>query len=334
VKLVIQIPAYDEERTLPATLDALPRALPGIERITVVVVDDGSRDETARIAAERGARVVQLPVNRGLANAFRVGLDAALREGADIVVNTDADNQYPATDIAALVAPILEGRADVVVGCRPIDRIDHFSPVKKILQSLGSWVVRVASGADVRDATSGFRAFTRDAAMQTNVFSRYTYTLETLIQAGQRGLRVVSVPVSVNAPTRESRLIRSTAGYVWRSATTIVRMLVVYRPFRAFIVPAAMLAAAGIALGIRFAYYYAVTEGPTGRIQSLVVAATLLGLAGILGVVAFVGDLLAINRRLLEDVQLGQRRLWYGRGSAVSGAARVDDGAGAAQLDN
>ena len=308
MKLVIQIPCLDEEAQLPQTVRDLPRAIAGVGEIELVVIDDGSRDRTAEVARELGARVVSLPGSRGLANAFMTGLEASLALGADIIVSTDADNQYRGDDVATLVAPILAGRADMVVGSRPIGEIASFSLTKKVLQRIGSWVVRRFSGTTVADATSGFRAMSREAALQLNVFSRYTYTLETIVQAALRGLRVVSVPVRVNPPTRPSRLVRSNLDYLWRTGSGMIRIFVVYRPFRSFMIPAATLFAFATLIALRFLYYFVTAGGSAGHVQSLILAAILYGLSGVLMVVAFLGDLLAINRRLLEEIQLDARR--------------------------
>lgn len=308
IKVVIQIPCFNEEESLPATLAELPRTLEGVDEVEWLVIDDGSTDRTVSVARELGVdHVVNLPENRGLAAAFMAGLRQALRAGADIVVNTDADNQYHAGDIAKLIAPILEGRAEMVIGARPIADTEHFSPLKKRLQRAGSWVVRKVSCTSVPDAPSGFRAISREAALQLNVFNDYTYTLETIIQAGQRGLAVTSVPVRTNGPTRPSRLVRSTASYVWRSTWTILRIFMIYRPRRFFTYLGAVPAAAGVLLGLR--YLVLLAMGTTrGHAPSLILAAVLLlgGLASwIFGLVA---DLLAVNRRLLEDIQEQVRR--------------------------
>ena len=308
MKLVIQIPCLDEEAQLPQTVRDLPRAIAGVDEIELVVIDDGSRDRTAEVARELGARVVSLPGSRGLANAFMTGLEASLALGADIIVSTDADNQYRGDDVATLVAPILAGRADLVVGSRPIGEIASFSLTKKVLQRIGSWVVRRFSGTTVADATSGFRAMSRETALQLNVFSRYTYTLETIVQAALRGLRVVSVPVRVNPPTRPSRLVRSNLDYLWRTGSGMIRIFVVYRPFRSFMIPAGMLFAFATLIALRFLFYFVTAGGSAGHVQSLILAAILYGLSGVLMAVAFLGDLLAINRRLLEELQLDARR--------------------------
>jgi len=308
MKLVIQIPCFNEESQLTKTVRELPTSLPGIDTIEILVVNDGSDDHTEEVARSLGLNVVSIPVNRGLAYAFMAGIEVSLAHGADIVVNTDADNQYRADDLAALVEPVLAGRADLVIGARPIGEIDSFSPMKKALQRAGSWVVRKLSGAEVADASSGFRAMSREAALQTNVFSRYTYTLETIVQASYRGLRVISVPVRVNEATRRSRLVRSNWNYLWRTGSDLVRILVIYRPFRSFMMLAIALFAIATVIGLRFLYYFVATDEGSGHIQSLVLAEILYGLSGTLVAVAFIGDLLAINRRLLEELRLDARR--------------------------
>jgi glycosyltransferase involved in cell wall biosynthesis len=308
MRLVIQIPCLDEEESLPTTLRDLPTTLPGFDAIETVVVDDGSGDRTAEIAERLGAHVVKVPRTRGLAHAFMAGIETSLARGADVIVNTDADNQYAGEDIAKLVEPILRGEADVVIGARPIRTIESFSASKRLLQRLGSWTVRKLSGTQVLDATSGFRAFSREAALRLNVFSRYTYTLETIVQTAQRNLRVISVPVRVNPVLRSSRLVRSNLDYVWRNGSALLRMSVVYRPFRFFMIPAIAAFALATAIGLRFIWYFLASEGVAGHLQSLILAAILYGVSASLAVVAFVGDLLAINRRLLEDLQLDGRR--------------------------
>ena len=308
MKVVIQIPCLDEAATLPQTISDLPAALEGIDAIRVVVVDDGSSDQTGDIAASLGASVVRLPETRGLAAAFSAGVEAALATGADIVVNTDGDNQYRGDDIASLIAPIVEGRADIVIGARPIATMRDFSWSKRWLQRVGSWVVRRLSRTAVADATSGFRAYSREAALRLEVFSGYTYTLETIVQASNHGLRVASVPVRVNPVARPSRLVRSSAHYVLRAGSGLLRMFVVYRPFRFFIVPAAASMLVALGIGVRFLWFYAVSGGAAGHLQSLILAAMLFGLGAALTVVAFLGDLVAINRRMLEELRLEARR--------------------------
>lgn len=302
MKLVIQIPCFNEEMTLPDALADLPRDLPGFDVIEWLIVDDGSADRTAEVAEQCGVdHIVRLPGHQGLARGFMAGLEASLSLGADVIVNTDADNQYCAADIERLVEPILWREAEIVIGARPIRDIESFSPLKKLLQRLGSWTVRMASGTQVPDAPSGFRAFSRDAARRLNVFNDYTYTLETLIQAGQAGMCVVSVPVRTNGQTRESRLISSVPRYVIRSATIIIRSFITYRPFRAFAVPGCLSLVAGLLLGLRFLWAYFVTGG-AGHVQSLILAALLLGIGFFLVVVGMVADLISVNRRLLEQL--------------------------------
>ena len=299
-KLIIQIPCFNEESILGLTLQDLPKVVPGVDKVETLIIDDGSTDNTIGVAKERGVdHIVVLPRHQGLAKAFMAGLEASLKAGADIIVNTDADNQYCADDIPKLVAPILKGNAEIVVGARPIGETDHFSPTKRSLQKLGSWVVRLASRTDIPDAPSGFRAISRRAAMQLHVFNEYTYTLETIIQAGQKSMAIISVPVRTNHYSRPSRLFKSIPSYVQRQVSTIVRIFMTYRPFRFFAVPGILLFVAGFAIGLRFLYFY-LTVGGEGKIQSLILAALLMGSGFFLGVVGLVADLIAVNRNLLE----------------------------------
>ena len=308
MKLIIQIPCYNEAQVLAATIALLPRAVAGFDLVEFLVVDDGSRDQTAAAARSGGAHhIVRLPYHQGLARAFSVGLDASLRCGADVIVNTDADNQYNADDIPLLLAPILAGQAQIVVGDRGVATLEHFAPLKRRLQVIGSRVVSSAAGLDIPDATSGFRAITREAALRTMVLSDYSYTLETLIQAGNQRFPVVSVPIRTNAPTRPSRLIRSIASYLRNSSVTIVRSFTLYQPLRVFSVIGALLLLAGFVLGVRFVYYYLIGEGG-GKIQSLILTAVLL-LAGFQTfLIGLVADLIAFNRKILEEVLYRQRQ--------------------------
>ncbi len=304
MKLLIQIPCYNEAGTLSIALGALPRSIPGFDSIEWLVIDDGSTDDTVKVARECGVdHIVRHSGNQGLAKGFMTGLNACLRLGADVIVNTDADNQYNADDIPLLTKPILEQRADIVVGARPIEAIEHFSPAKKMLQKLGSWVVRIASRTDIPDAPSGFRAMTRAAAQRLMVFNDYTYTLETIIQAGQKNMAITSVPIRVNEDLRPSRLVNSIPSYIKRSIVTIVRIFVIYRPFRFFGTVGAILLTVGFLLGLRFLFNYFGGEGEgEGHIQSLILAAILI-VAGFQTILAaFLADLIAANRRLLEEV--------------------------------
>jgi len=307
--LIIQIPCLNEEATLPATLADLPRAVPGFDRVEWLIIDDGSTDRTVEMARQHGVdHVVSHPTNRGLAAAYMSGLDAAVRLGADVIVNTDADNQYDASDIPGLTAPVVNGDADLVVGERPIEQIDEFSRVKKLLQRLGSRVVRAFSGTEVRDAASGFRAVSRSAALRLRVFGRYTYTMETLVQAGWEGLRVVSVPVGVNAKTRESRLVKSIPRYVFRSATTIVRTFALYKPFRFFALLGTPFLVLGTALVARWFGYYLLSDTYSSRLPSLFLGLGSILLAVQFFMLAFIADLLSANRRLAAEQLWRQRR--------------------------
>jgi glycosyltransferase involved in cell wall biosynthesis len=312
VKLVIQIPCFNEAETLPATLADLPKTLPGVDRIEVVVIDDGSTDGTAAVAREHGVdHVVRAPVNQGLARAFATGLDYGLKIGADIIVNTDADNQYRGSCIERLVKPILEHEAEVVIGNRNPARLGHFSFVKRRLQALGSSIVRGLSGTSVPDVTSGFRAFSREAALRMNVVSDFTYTLETIIQAGTKQMSVTHVDIEVNPATRPSRLFTSIYAYVVRSAATIVRIYALYNPLRFFVTLGGLLLGGGSVIGLRFLLNY-LADGGAGHIQSLILAAVLLisGFQAILfGVIA---DLVGSNRRMIEDALLRIRRIELG----------------------
>jgi glycosyltransferase involved in cell wall biosynthesis len=309
MKLIIQIPCFNEAEHLPITLDALPRAVPGFDTVEWLVIDDGSSDDTTAVARRHGVHhVVTLPHNKGLAHAFMTGLTTALKAGADVIVNTDADNQYDASCIPDLVQPIVDGRAQIVIGARPISAIPHFSGIKKLLQKLGSWAVRFVSGTDIPDAPSGFRAINRDAAMRLNVFNSYTYTLETIVQAGRNNIPTTSVPVRVNSDLRPSRLVKSNLNYVVRSLLTIVRIFIIYKPLRFFLLLSALVAAPGVVAILRFLYFYASGDG-TGHIQSLVIAAGLIACAAILCIGGLLADLIAANRALLEDLRTRQMRL-------------------------
>jgi len=309
MKLIIQIPCYNEAETLPVALRDLPRKVAGFDSVEWLVINDGSTDDTAQVARQCGVdHVVSLTKNQGLARTFLAGLDACIALGADVIVNTDADNQYQAADIPALTAPILAGKADIVIGTRPIDTIDSFSFLKKLLQKFGSAVVRVVSKTEISDAPSGFRAFSREAAQRINVFNDYTYTLETIIQAGQKNIAITSVPVRVNGELRPSRLVKSIPSYVQKSVFTIVRIFVVYKAFRFFMTIGLLSFSLGLAGGGRFLFYYFTGSG-SGHVQSLIFASILLGVGFQTMLTAFLADLLAVNRRLMEDVQYRVKKL-------------------------
>ena len=303
MKLIIQIPCYNEAATLGIALAALPREVPGFDKVEWLIIDDGCTDNTVEVALAHGVdHVVRHTRNQGLARGFMNGLQACLEHGADVIVNTDADNQYNADDIPALTRPILEGKADIVIGARPIAAIEHFSPIKKLLQKLGSWVVRVASKTSIPDAPSGFRAMSRAAARRLPVFSDYTYTLETIIQAGQKNMAITSVPIRVNGDLRPSRLVKSIASYIQRSIVTIIRVFVIYRPFRFFASIGIALFTLGFIIGLRFLYKW-LTMDYDGHIQSLILASSLLIIGFQTILIAFVADLLSANRKLMEEVR-------------------------------
>lgn len=309
MKLIVQIPAFNEEATIAQTLRDIPKKIDGITSIESLVIDDGSSDNTAEAARKAGAtHVVQLKTHRGLSSAFLAGIDAALRLGADIIVNTDADNQYAGADIPKLVAPIMRGSADVVIGDREVSKSPHMSAFKRLLQRLGSRTVGLASGIRVGDVTSGFRAFSRDAAMQINVFNPFTYTLETVIQAGNRNLGVQSVPVRTNAPTRPSRLYHGLGTYLRKSTATIFRIYTIYKPLKTFFAIGAVLLLAGSALGVRFLWHFANGERG-GHIQSLILAAVFLIIGFQTLLIGLVADLISVNRRLSEEVLVRLKRM-------------------------
>ena len=315
VRLVIQIPCFNEAETLPTTLRDLPRSVSGFDDVLWVVIDDGSSDRTAEVAKAHGVdMVVQLANNKGLAVAFQAGLDASLQLGADVIANTDADNQYAASDIPRLVEPICKGNADLVVGTRDIANHEEFSLLKKLLQRVGSWVVRQASATHVSDVTSGFRAYTKEAALQVNVVSHFTYTLESLIQAGRSDLKVADVPIGVNPTTRPSRLFRSKRQYVRRSAGTISRVYAMHKPLRFFNIPAAVFAAVGLILFGRFGWYY-LSAGGEGHIQSLIVGAVCLLVSVQMLMLGLLADLLRTNRVITERVLRRVRNIELSLGS-------------------
>ena len=336
-RVIVQIPCYNEETTLPEVLADLPRELPGGVRVEWLVIDDGSTDDTARVARDLGVdHLVRLPVNRGLAAAFLAGLDAAIKLGADIVVNTDGDNQYDGRDVGALVAPILAGAAEMVVGDRQVEKIPHFSRTKVRLQKIGSWVVRRASATEVADAPSGFRAFTREIAQRIVLNNRFSYTLETIIQAGIAGRALTSVPVRTNPKTRPSRLFRSIPSYLAKSISIIVRIYTMHRPMRAFALLSLPFFGVAAVLAARWLYYYFATDGPTGHVQSLIFAAmgAIVGVQVVL--FGLLGDLLATNRRLGEEVLFRVReleRVLIHRGEPVAPTVAAEEAPVTAEAD-
>ncbi len=312
MKLIIQIPCYNEAETLTIALDALPKQLEGIDEIEYLIINDGSTDNTVEVARNWGVHhVVSFNQNRGLAKGFMAGLDACLRNGADIIVNTDADNQYCADDIGKLIAPILEGKADIVVGERPIDQTEHFSWMKKKLQHFGSWVVRRASNTHIPDAPSGFRAYSREAALQMNVVNEYTYTLEQIVQAGRTKIAITSVPVRTNEYLRPSRLFNSMFNYVKKSMLTIVRAYLMYKPLQFFTIMGTFPFIAGIALGIRFLIIRLVLHTGSGNVQSLILASMLIMIGVMVWVLGLLADVMAANRKILQEIQQKVRELDY-----------------------
>ena len=311
MKLIIQIPCYNEAETLEIALNDLPKHIDGVDEIEYLLINDGSKANTVEVAKRWGVNyVVNFKQNKGLAKGFMAGLDACLRNGADIIVNTDADNQYVGEDIAKLIQPILDGKADMVVGERPIDETEHFSPLKKKLQHFGSWVVRKASRTDIPDAPSGFRAYSREAAMRMNVVNEYTYTLETIVQAGRNKMAITSVPIRTNGELRPSRLFNSMMGYVKKSMLTIIRAFLMYRPLMFFTTLGSIMGLIGAGIGIRFLCYWFAGTG-AGHIQSLILASMMIILGVMTIIVGLQGDIIAANRKLLEDIQYHVRKLDY-----------------------
>ncbi len=309
MKLIIQIPCYNEEETLGITYNDLPREIEGIDEIEYLIINDGSSDSTVEVARELGFHhIVSFKQNKGLAKGFIAGLDACLHLGADIIVNTDADNQYCGEDIEKLVRPILDGKADIVIGERPIDETEHFSSRKKTFQHLGSWIVRLASNTEIPDAPSGFRAYSREAALRVNVVNEYTYTLETIIQAGHNKIAMASVPIRTNPETRKSRLFKSMWAYIRRSSSVIIRSFMMYKPLKFFGTLGIIIFLIGTALGIRFLVFYLSGTGE-GHIQSLILAAVLMIMGFQTIVMGLLSDIISANRKILEDVQYRVRKI-------------------------
>ena len=318
MKLIVQIPCFNEELTLPDTVRDIPRHIEGVDAVEILIVDDGSRDRTSEVARELGVdHIIRHRRNRGLARTFRTAIEASLARGADIIVNTDGDNQYAGSDIPALIRPILEGRADIVVGDRQTGAVPHFSRAKKLLQAAGSAVVRRLSGVDIPDAVSGFRAISREAALNLNIVSSFSYTIEMLIQAGKKRLAVASVPVGTNAKTRESRLFRSVPEFIGRSLATIVRMYAMYQPLRVFFWIGFALCTLGALPIVRFLYFYALGDG-VGHVQSLVLGGVLLMIGFVTFLIGLVADLINFNRQLIEMLLQKVARLEQSSGATLS----------------
>ena len=315
MKLMIQIPCFNEAGTLVIALNDLPRQIDGIDMIEYLIINDGSTDDTVKVARDWGVHhVVNFKRNKGLAKGFMAGIDECLRQGADIIVNTDADNQYCGADVETIVRPILEGRADIVIGERPIDATEHFSLLKKKLQHLGSWVVRKASNTDIPDAPSGFRAYSREAALRLNIVNEYTYTLEQIVQAGRNKMAIMSVPVRTNEELRPSRLFGSMFGYVKKSMITIVRAYLMYKPLRFFAAVGSVPLMAGIVTGLRYLFFFFHGTGD-GHVQSLLLAVTLILLGAMITIVGLQADVIAANRKMLEDIRYEVKKATYGKES-------------------
>lgn len=309
MKLIIQIPCYNEAETLEIALNDLPKQIEGIDEIEYLIINDGSKDNTVQVAANWGVHhIVSFTKNKGLARGFMAGLEECLRQGADIIVNTDADNQYCGEDIEKIVRPILNGEADIVIGERPIDETEHFSPLKKKLQHLGSWVVRKASNTDIPDAPSGFRAYSREAALHMNVINEYTYTLETIVQAGRNKMAIMSVPIRTNAELRPSRLFSSMFGYIKKSMLTIVRAYLMYKPLRFFFAVGLIPFLIGVALGIRYIVFIFMNTAD-GHIQSLIFSSMLILLGVMCWMIGVQADITSANRKILEDIQYHMRKM-------------------------
>jgi glycosyltransferase involved in cell wall biosynthesis len=318
LKLIIQIPCYNEAQTLPGTVQALPRQIEGIEAIEYLIIDDGSDDNTKEVAKSLGIHhIIHLSRHSGLAAAFVAGLEGSLKRGADIIVNTDADNQYNAEDIYHLVQPVLNGQADIVVGDRGVATLSNFSPAKRALQKFGSWIISHAAGVNTPDATSGFRALSREAAIQTLVLSEYSYTLETLIQAGSRGMSVKYVPVRTNPATRPSRLMNNIPHYLANSSATIMRAYTMYRPLRVFTALGSGVTLAGVILGLRFIYFMIIGQG-SGKVQSLILAAVLMIIGFQIFMIGLLADLIGANRKILEEVLFHLRRSEFNKSDLSS----------------
>ncbi len=309
MKLIIQIPCLNEEESLPKTLADLPKSIDGIDKIEILIIDDGSTDRTSEVARSHGVdHIVRLTKRKGLAKVFQTGVDAALKKGADIIVNTDADGQYKGKDIPRLVQPIIEGKADIVIGNRDIENVKQFSWLKKRLQRLGSWVVRQLAGSNITDATTGFRAYNREAALRLNIISEYTYTLESIIQAEHKSLAIGNITISTNRVDRKSRLFKNIPEYIKRSLMTMIRVYSMFNPLRLFLTTGAGMICIGTLIGCRFLFYYMLNQGG-GHIQSLILAAVFMIIGFQLLIVGLISDLISANRRLIEDALLRVKKI-------------------------
>lgn len=311
MKLIVQIPCYNEEQTLSITVKDIPRVIEGIDQVEILIIDDGSTDHTVEVAKQIGVdHIIKNIRNKGLARTFLIGLDACLRLNADIIINTDGDNQYKGQDIPKLIAPILRGEADMVIGDRQTDRISHFSPLKKKMQKIGSWVVRGLSETNIPDAVSGFRAFSREAALRMNIVSPFSYTIETVIQAGKKHLAVASVAIGTNPKTRKSRLFKNIPKFIERSVTTMIRMYTMYQPLRTFVYIAILFILAGVFPSMRFLYFF-FTNGGRGHIQSLIFAAIMFIIGFNILIIGLLADVVSFNRQLIEETLLRVRRIEF-----------------------
>ena len=309
MKLIVQIPCFNEEKTLPETVRDIPRQIEGIDIVEILVIDDGSTDRTVEVAKKLGVdHIIRNKGNKGLAFSFISGIEECLRQGADIIVNTDGDNQYKGEYIPKLIAPILNETADIVVGDRKTDNIAHFSFLKKRLQKLGSWVVRILSNTNVPDAVSGFRAFSRSAAMQLNIVSEFSYTVETIIQAGKKRMSITNIPVETNEKTRESRLIKSIPKFVLNQLNTMVRMYSMFKPLRVFFFIGCFCIICGLVPSVRYLYFYMAGKGD-GHIQSLILAAILYIIGFQVVILGLIGDVISFNRKLIEETLLRVKRI-------------------------
>ncbi|MBR5304333.1 MAG: glycosyltransferase family 2 protein [Candidatus Gastranaerophilales bacterium] len=311
MKLVIQIPCYNEQESILGVLNSIPKNIEGIDEIDVFVINDGSQDETSKIARDFGVKVIDIPQKIGLSNVFKIGVKNALENNADILVNIDGDNQYCASDIEKLIKPILHNDVDITVGVRPVDKIREFSLFKKIMQKFGSFMVKIVSGVDIKDAASGFRALNQKAMMHLNIFNNFTYTVEMIIQAKYKNLVLKNVDISVNEQkNRKSKLFKSSFDYIFKQAKNLIRFFIIYRPCRFFTIISTTLFFVGFVLGLRFLYYYFNFDG-SGHIQSLILCAIILTMSFVCFMLAIVGDLFQVNRKILEDIQFEIRQKKY-----------------------